>query len=79
MIGINPDYDWMFDPQQARPVGYCPVCGREIYGGGRDICGRCEEETMSQYRECEICGAALDPGERCDCDRSESEDVAEDG
>lgn len=45
MIGINPDYDWMFDPQQAKPVGYCPICGREIYAEGRDICEHCEEDV----------------------------------
>ena len=44
IIGIDPDYDYLFDPQQAVPVCYCPICGREIYAEGREICEHCEEE-----------------------------------
>ena len=38
IIGINPDYDYMFDPQQAEPQGWCPVCG------DAELCRRCQEE-----------------------------------
>ncbi len=45
MIGIDPDYDWMFDPQQAKPACHCLICGREIYAEGHDICQRCREDV----------------------------------
>ena len=48
MIGVNPDYDYLFDPQQARPAGFCHICGREIYGEGRELCDECEEV---EYRD----------------------------
>ena len=41
MIGINPDFDYLYDPQQARPVGFCSVCGREIYRLFQETCDRC--------------------------------------
>ena len=44
IIGIDPDYDYLFDPQQARPVGFCEICGREIYAEGENLCSRCREE-----------------------------------
>lgn len=44
MIGIDPDFDWIYDPQQAKPAGYCPRCGGEIYEPGRELCRECEEE-----------------------------------
>lgn len=42
MIGINPDFDYLYDPQQAPPTGWCPLCGAEICGFGRELCSRCE-------------------------------------
>ena len=41
MVGINPDFDYLYDPQQARPYGFCCVCGREIYAPFRETCDRC--------------------------------------
>lgn len=43
-VGINPDFDYLYDPQQAPPVGFCACCRREIYARGKDLCERCEEE-----------------------------------
>lgn len=43
MIGIDPDRDILYDPQQQRPAGWCPVCGREIYAEGENLCTRCKE------------------------------------
>lgn len=40
-IGINPNYDHLFDPQQARVVGRCIYCGRELYSMFSDTCDRC--------------------------------------
>lgn len=31
MIGVNPDWDFLLDEQQRHPVGFCPVCGAEVY------------------------------------------------
>lgn len=31
------------DPEQARPTGFCPDCGGEIYDGG-EKCSFCREE-----------------------------------
>lgn len=42
VIGIDPTYDYLFDPQQAAPVGFCPVCGGEIYCEGREQCTFCD-------------------------------------
>lgn len=42
MIGYDPSYDYLYDPQQARPVGFCVCCGREIYRRGKELCERCE-------------------------------------
>lgn len=42
MIGINPDYDYLYDPQQQRPAGKCPYCGSEIWGFGQNLCRRCQ-------------------------------------
>lgn len=47
MIGISPDFDFLYDPQQRRPVGKCPMCGAEIWRMGKNLCVRCsrsEEE-----------------------------------
>ena len=41
MIGYNSDFDYLFDPQQARPFGFCSVCGREIYTPLQETCDRC--------------------------------------
>ena len=41
MIGINPDFDYLYDPQQRRPDGRCPECGSEIWGIGHNLCSRC--------------------------------------
>lgn len=41
MYGVNPDYDYLYDPQQAQPVGSCLICGGEIYGDGRELCDGC--------------------------------------
>lgn len=43
MVGIDPTYDRLYDPQQAEPAGWCPVCGAEIWEAGQDVCTRCEE------------------------------------
>lgn len=42
-IGYNPDYDYLYDPQQEPPVGFCVCCGKEIYARGKDLCERCED------------------------------------
>lgn len=42
-VGINPDCDYLYDPQQARPVCFCERCGGEIYAGEKTICERCED------------------------------------
>lgn len=44
MIGINPDFDYLYDPQQARPIGFCTCCGGVIYREG--ICLRCERRAV---------------------------------
>lgn len=44
MIGYDPDYDYLLDPQQASAVGFCQNCGREIYTVGKDFCDDCEED-----------------------------------
>lgn len=31
------------DLQQEPPAGWCPVCGREIYADGENLCRRCKE------------------------------------
>lgn len=42
MIGYNTDFDYLFDPQQQRPVCFCERCGREIYTAGKELCEDCE-------------------------------------
>ena len=44
MIGIDPNFDYLYDPQQAPVYGFCEKCGREIYARGKDLCELCEEE-----------------------------------
>ena len=41
MIGYNPDFDYLYDPQQNRPTGKCVCCGREIYTLFSDTCPIC--------------------------------------
>ena len=40
-IGVNPDFDFLLDPQQSKPYGYCIYCNREIYRPFTDICDAC--------------------------------------
>lgn len=40
-IGVNADFDYLFDAQQARPVGFCSCCGRELYSLRSETCDRC--------------------------------------
>ena len=35
---------WLVDWQALPPMGWCVVCGREVYGPGEEKCGRCEKE-----------------------------------
>lgn len=30
------------DPQTSAPIGYCEICGGELYGDEHEICGECE-------------------------------------
>lgn len=45
-IGVNPDYDYLLDPQMEKPGGYCDRCGCPLHGDGR----RTKYETL-----CECC------------------------
>jgi len=42
-IGINPDYDYLLDPQMREPRGFCEQCGGEIYTRGERLCSECRE------------------------------------
>lgn len=44
-IGVNPDFDYLLDPQQKKPVAFCPCCGREIYRLFQETCDRCLMDT----------------------------------
>ena len=44
LIGFDQDRDCLYDPQQRKPAGWCPVCGMEIYADGENLCLRCKEE-----------------------------------
>lgn len=44
LIGIDPDYDFLYDPQQAPHFGFCERCGREVYRYGDVLCWRCMED-----------------------------------
>ena len=44
-IGINPDMDYLLDPQMAVPAGFCEHCGGEIYAPGENLCDECKEEN----------------------------------
>ena len=41
MIGYDPDYDFLYDPQQSREFSRCSCCGREIYRPMQETCDRC--------------------------------------
>ena len=41
MIGFDPDFDYLYDLQQARVMCRCVCCGREIYSISTEICDRC--------------------------------------
>ena len=41
MIGVNPDFDYLYDPQQAQPYAFCNCCGGEIYRPFTDTCDTC--------------------------------------
>lgn len=43
IIGANPNYDYLLDPQQERPAGFCQICGREVYAEGEELCVECRE------------------------------------
>lgn len=48
-IGVNPDYDYLLDPQMAKVGGYCDRCGRALHGDGRQtkyetLCEHCWED-----------------------------------
>lgn len=43
MIGMNPDADYLLDPQMQKPVCMCLKCKREIYRIGIEICEYCME------------------------------------
>ena len=43
MTGIDPDYDYLYDPQRSDSYCRCPVCGMEIYAEGESLCAACKE------------------------------------
>ena len=43
IIGIDPTYDYLYDPQRVPAVGFCKRCGGEIYHAGDELCERCKE------------------------------------
>lgn len=45
LIGIDPAYDYLYDPQQAAPAGWCPLCGADICGDS-ELCQRCQGEGI---------------------------------
>lgn len=49
--GIDPDSDYLFDPQQFPPAGWCPECGMEIWTPGKDLCTRCERRNAPDDEE----------------------------
>ena len=50
MIGINPDFDYLYDPQQASPARWRPRCGTEICGD-TELCHRCQDEMNGGTNE----------------------------
>lgn len=54
-IGADADRDYLLDPQQSRPAGWCPRCGAEIWDSGKVLCSRCErsaglEPTVKEFQ-----------------------------
>lgn len=47
MIGVNPDCDSFYDPQQGRVPGWCVECGAEIWERGEELCSRCRRSAMT--------------------------------
>lgn len=52
-IGVNPDYDYLLDPQMQEPGGYCDRCGRILHGDGRRtkyevLCPLCWEDLYGR-------------------------------
>lgn len=41
MIGFDPDMDYLYDPQQSKPAGWCEKCRREVWTPGETRCIRC--------------------------------------
>jgi hypothetical protein len=54
MIGINPDFDYLYDPQQRRAAGRCPLCGVEIWTPGANLCRRCRRSELMDNVSYEI-------------------------
>jgi len=48
MIGFDPNFDYLLDPQRQRPLRFCEGCGGEIYGSGG--CIRCQRRLCRQER-----------------------------
>lgn len=48
-IGINPDNDWLLDPQRAKPHGFCERCKREVYSQLTDLCYICNDVDIGDY------------------------------
>lgn len=48
-VGVNPDNDWLLDPQRARPRGFCERCGREVYSQLSDLCYLCNDVDIGDY------------------------------
>ena len=44
-IGIDPNLDFLYDPQQAPHYGFCSFCGKELYRPFTETCDRCRMDT----------------------------------
>jgi len=42
------DFDSWHDPQQAKPAGKCPCCGREIYSLFSNTCYFCQMDVETE-------------------------------
>ena len=51
MFGYNPDFDYLYDRQQDRPVCLCLRCKREIYRHGIAICDICIDKYLEEDYE----------------------------
>ena len=47
-VGINADYDYLYDPQQDKVCGYCERCGQDIYTRGNRLCYDCEDTERAR-------------------------------